>query len=50
MASTPPELTLEEMLADPIVRLVMLSDGVRAEEVRAVMEEASRRRARARAA
>jgi hypothetical protein len=37
------ELTLEEMLADPIVQAVMRSDGVRAEEVRAVVEEARRR-------
>jgi hypothetical protein len=43
MTSDPPELTLEEMLADPIVRLVMLRDGTCADEVRAMMEAARRR-------
>ncbi|MBO6636199.1 hypothetical protein [Parvibaculum sp.] len=32
------ELTLEEMLADPLIRLVMARDGVKAAEVRALME------------
>ncbi len=44
MPPEPTELTLEEMLADPIVALVMLSDGLVADEVRAVVEEARRRR------
>ena len=42
------ELTLEEMLADEIVRLVMRADGITAEAVRAVMEEARRRLGRLR--
>ena len=32
------ELGLEEMLRDPIVRLVMRRDGVKASEVRAMMK------------
>jgi hypothetical protein len=32
------ELTLEEMLADPLIRLVMARDGVTARDVRALME------------
>lgn len=31
------ELTLEDMLADPIVRLLMQRDGVQADEVKALM-------------
>ncbi len=43
MSSICAELSLEEMLADPIVRLVMQCDGVDAEQVRSVMAEARRR-------
>lgn len=43
MTSLSAELTLEEMLADPIVQLVMRRDGITAEDVRAVVEEARRR-------
>lgn len=32
------EMTLNEMLADPLIRLVMARDGVKAAEVRALME------------
>ncbi len=44
MSSRCPELSLEEMLADPIVRLVMRCDGIDADAVRAVVAEARRRR------
>ena len=37
------ELTLEEMLADPIVQLVMRRDGISADDVRQVIAEARRR-------
>ena len=37
------ELTLEEMLADPIVQLVMQRDGISADDVRQVIAEARRR-------
>ncbi len=37
------ELTLDEMLSDPIVRLLMQRDGVSEGEVRAVMSGASGR-------
>ncbi len=32
------EFTLEEMLADPLIRLVMARDGVKTAELRALME------------
>jgi len=35
------EMTLEEMLRDPIVKLVMRRDGVKPAEVRAVMRRIS---------
>jgi hypothetical protein len=35
------EFTLEEMLADPLIRLVMARDGVKAREVRALMERSA---------
>ncbi len=35
------ELTLDQMLADPIVRLVMARDGVTEAQVRAVMQRAA---------
>ncbi len=38
------ELTLDEMLRDPIVRLLMQRDGVSEGEVRAVMDGADRER------
>lgn len=44
MTSPSAELTLEQMLADPIVQLVMQRDEVTAEDVRAVVGEARRRR------
>jgi hypothetical protein len=34
----PTEPTLDEMLADPIVRLLMLRDGVRETDVRGLVE------------
>jgi hypothetical protein len=37
------ELTLEEMLADPIVQLVMRRDGISGDDVRQVIAEARRR-------
>ncbi len=37
------EPTLDEMLADPIVRMVMARDGVSDETVRGVFEEAAKR-------
>jgi hypothetical protein len=37
------EPTLDEMLADPIVRIVMARDGVSDETVRSVLEEAAKR-------
>jgi hypothetical protein len=43
MTSHRAELTLEEMLADPIVQLVMRRDGITADDVRAVIAEARRR-------
>lgn len=43
MSSHCAELTLEEMLADPIVQLVMRRDGISADDVRAVIAEARRR-------
>jgi hypothetical protein len=36
-AIMPNELTLEEMLADPIVRLLMRRDGVAEDDLRALM-------------
>ena len=38
------ELSLDEMLADPIVRLLMARDGVSEHDVRRVMSEAAQRR------
>jgi hypothetical protein len=38
------ELTVEEMLADPIVQLLMKSDNIVADDVRPVIREARRRR------
>jgi hypothetical protein len=38
------ELTLDEMLADPIVRIMMNRDRVSEEEVRDVIRDASRRK------
>jgi hypothetical protein len=35
------EMSLDEMLRDPIVRLVMRRDGVKAREVRAMMRRLS---------
>ena len=35
------EFTLEEMLADPLIRLVMARDGVKAGELRALMERSA---------
>ncbi|MCV9966735.1 hypothetical protein OIU34_33200 [Pararhizobium sp. BT-229] len=40
MDPTSPELTLEEMLADPMIQLVMRSDNVVADDVRRVIHEA----------
>lgn len=40
MAEPHKELTLDELLADPIVQLVMQRDGVTAEDVRKVNERA----------
>jgi hypothetical protein len=40
------EPSVEEMLDDPIVGLVMRRDSVTPDEVRGVMDEASRRRGR----
>ncbi|MDJ1156662.1 hypothetical protein QNA08_00150 [Chelatococcus sp. SYSU_G07232] len=37
-----PEITIEEALAEPIVRLVMASDGVRPEELLALREGVDR--------
>lgn len=39
------ELTLEEMLGDPIVRLVMKRDGVSESEIRKLMTRPSETRA-----
>lgn len=38
------ELGLEEMLRDPIVKLLMRSDGVRPRQVRAAMERLGAKR------
>lgn len=38
------ELTVEEMLADPIVQLLMKSDNILADDVWQVIREARRRR------
>lgn len=38
------ELTVEEMLADPIVQLVMKSDKIVADDIRQVLREARQRR------
>ena len=40
------EPTLEDMLAEPIVRVVMARDGVDPDEVRALMRQLSRARTR----
>jgi len=40
MAEAHKELTLDELLADPIVQLVMQRDGVTADDVRQVIERA----------
>jgi hypothetical protein len=40
MGTTSPELTLEEMLADSIVQLVMRRDNILADDVRRVIHEA----------
>lgn len=40
------ELSLDEMLRDPIVKLVMRRDGVKPREVRAVMKRISAKRVR----
>lgn len=40
MGTTSPELTLEEMLADPIVQLVMRRDNIVADDVRWIIHEA----------
>jgi hypothetical protein len=40
MPGEPPELSLEEMLADPIVGLVMRRDGLVAADVRLIMSVA----------
>ena len=42
----PREPTVDEMLADPIVRLVMRRDGVEEQEVRRILRLAARGRAR----
>jgi hypothetical protein len=34
IAPPPPEPTLEELLAEPIIRLVMARDGIQAEAIR----------------
>ncbi len=34
------EPTLDELLTEPIIRLVMASDGVKADDIRKVMSEA----------
>lgn len=36
------DLTLEEMLADPIVQLLMRADRIQADEVRSVVSDARR--------
>ncbi|MEX0839527.1 MAG: hypothetical protein WD034_08345 [Parvibaculum sp.] len=38
------ELTLEELLIDPLVRLVMNRDGVREHDIRALAERAAETR------
>ena len=38
------EATLDELLSEPIIRKVMASDGVRAVEVRLLVQQASLRR------
>ncbi|MCT7663829.1 hypothetical protein [Shinella kummerowiae] len=38
------ELTVEEMLADPIVQLVMKSDKIVADDIRQILREARQRR------
>lgn len=43
----PVELTLDQMLADPIVRLVMRRDGVKEAEIRALFGRIRRCRANA---
>ncbi|WP_445679530.1 hypothetical protein [Radicibacter daui] len=40
----PRELTLDEMLADPIVRIMMNRDRVSEEDVREAIRDASRRK------
>ena len=40
MRPTSPEPTLEELLADPLVQLVMMSDNVVADDVRRIIHEA----------
>ncbi|SMF76077.1 hypothetical protein SAMN06265365_13215 [Tistlia consotensis] len=39
------EATLEEMLADPLVRLVMARDGVEEAELRGIVQRVARARA-----
>tara|TARA_R110002110_G_scaffold84618_6_gene219885 strand:+ start:322 stop:594 length:273 start_codon:yes stop_codon:yes gene_type:complete len=39
------ELTLEDILSDPLTHLVMRRDGVSASEIRALAEEAAKRAA-----
>ena len=46
--SADPELTLPEMLADPIVQMVMARDGVRKEDVESLFEAKRREAARVR--
>jgi hypothetical protein len=38
------ELTVEEMLADPIVQLMMKSDKIVADDIRQILREARQRR------
>lgn len=44
MDASNPEPTLEELLTDPIIQLVMRRDNVVAGEVRQIMDEARERR------
>lgn len=43
MACPPPGLTLDELLSDPLVRLVMASDGVEPEAVARLVGDVARR-------
>jgi hypothetical protein len=38
------DITLDELLSDPLIRLVMTRDGFRADDVRHLMQRAKRRK------